>query len=183
MRSLYTPYAITVSDFASGPPSSPSSGDIWVGTNVDANGTRWQFQYNAGSASTYKWEFIGGAPFAVSTVSLSAWGSLNVWNAFPNLGGGYTAGRSGEYLAQGSFAGIGASGAGTIQLGFSIGGGTPGITRSVAWPSTSYGWFLGITPIVYTVTSGNSIDLKYNTNATPYGFSGAEMSLIPRRVS
>lgn len=68
MRSLYTPYALNVSDFASGPPSSPSSGDIWIAT-VDANGTRWQFQYNAGSASAYKWEFIGGSPVLLQDTS------------------------------------------------------------------------------------------------------------------
>lgn len=51
---------VTTSPISSGPPSSPSTGDIWVATNVDANGTRWQFQYNAGSSHAEKWEFIGG---------------------------------------------------------------------------------------------------------------------------
>lgn len=60
MQTIYTPYNFTVSDISSGPPSSPSTGDIWIASNVDAVGTRWQFQYNAGSASAYKWEFIGG---------------------------------------------------------------------------------------------------------------------------
>lgn len=53
---------VTTSLLSAGPPASPADGDIWIATAVDANGTRWHFQYNAGSASAYKWEFIGGAP-------------------------------------------------------------------------------------------------------------------------
>jgi hypothetical protein len=49
-------------DITKGPPAEPRDGDIWIATGVDANGTRWQFQYNAQSLSAYKWEFIGGLP-------------------------------------------------------------------------------------------------------------------------
>lgn len=52
---------ITTSTIAGGPPGGPADKDIWIATAVDANGTRWAFQYNAGSASAYKWEFIGGS--------------------------------------------------------------------------------------------------------------------------
>jgi hypothetical protein len=54
--------SITTSAISGGPPSNPTDGDIWIATAVDSNGTRWMFQYNAGSSSTYKWEFIGGPP-------------------------------------------------------------------------------------------------------------------------
>lgn len=56
---------ITVATIAS-PPGSPSDGDIWIATSVDGLGTRWQFSYNSGSASAYKWEFIGGPPMRIS---------------------------------------------------------------------------------------------------------------------
>jgi hypothetical protein len=59
----------TISTIATGPPGSPADGDIWVATAVDANGVRWHFQYNAGSASAYKWEFIGGPAIAVDVVT------------------------------------------------------------------------------------------------------------------
>ena len=45
-----------------GPPVDPVDDDIWIATNVDV-GVRWAFQYEAGSGSPYKWEFIGGAAF------------------------------------------------------------------------------------------------------------------------
>lgn len=96
MKSLYTPYAITVSDFASGPPASPSSGDIWVATNADslADGIRWQFQYNAGSSSAYKWEFIGGPPVQVFSPTGNGWASGGNYN---DVGAYYTTIRSGDW--------------------------------------------------------------------------------------
>jgi hypothetical protein len=55
---------VIVSAFSGGPPGSPTDGDIWIATDPQTagGGQRWQFQFNAGSASIYKWEFIGGAP-------------------------------------------------------------------------------------------------------------------------
>ena len=60
-----SPKVIT-STMSGGPPSSPQDGDIWIATAVDTNGTRWVFQYNASSGSSFKWEFIGGPPLRTS---------------------------------------------------------------------------------------------------------------------
>lgn len=125
MRSLYTPYAITVSDFASGPPSSPSSGDIWIGANVDGNGTRWQFQYNAGSASAYKWEFVGGGIMLFPTNdpnvllnALTSTGSTQGlgWTIFYHSSSTLTLARAGVYAVSGSY-NLLTSGAASITLG------------------------------------------------------------------
>jgi hypothetical protein len=41
----------------------PADNDIWIATDVDANGTCWMFQLQLCRASAlYKWEFIGGPP-------------------------------------------------------------------------------------------------------------------------
>jgi hypothetical protein len=48
------------SAISGGPPAGAVDGDIWIATGVGANGENWQFRYNAGSSSAYKWEFIGG---------------------------------------------------------------------------------------------------------------------------
>lgn len=55
---------VTTSTFAGGPPGSPNDKDVWIATAVDANGTRWQFQYNA-SSGTNKWEGVGNTPIVV----------------------------------------------------------------------------------------------------------------------
>jgi len=84
----------TVSAISGGPPASPSDGDIWVATGVDANGTRWQFQYNAGSASAFKWEFIGGSRLRVTVAAYNYTGAANA-DQFNNTG--LTLPRAGDY--------------------------------------------------------------------------------------
>jgi len=43
-------------------PGSPSDGDEFVLVDSTTNPTyQWRFRYNAGSSSTYKWEFVGGS--------------------------------------------------------------------------------------------------------------------------
>jgi hypothetical protein len=89
---------VTTSALSGGPPGSPSDGDIWVATGVDANGTRWSFQYNAGSASTYKWEFIGGS----STNADVAGNQSTTSNTNVDLGTvqSITLARAGDYLVR-----------------------------------------------------------------------------------
>jgi hypothetical protein len=94
------PNRITSSAISGGPPSSPNDGDIWIATGVDTGGTTWQFRYNAGSASTYKWEFIGGKPQGAQDTSFTVYSpsSVGAWQAIsgaskPTL----TTLRAGEY--------------------------------------------------------------------------------------
>lgn len=85
---------ITTSPISGGPPGSPNDGDIWIATGVDGAGARWSFQYNAGSASAYKWEFIGGPPItADNAAQVSGITSTVDIPLDPNL----TAPRAGDY--------------------------------------------------------------------------------------
>lgn len=73
----------------------PADGDEAI-LQVDAtNGIDWRFRYNAGSASAYKWEFVGGSPIEVYGSfgqSSTAWAN----NAAMTL----TVPRNGEYLLE-----------------------------------------------------------------------------------
>lgn len=87
----------TTSPMSGGPPASPGDGDIWIATGVDAAGTRWAFQYNAGSSSVAKWEFIGGPPKVVG--GSAGWGASTstVYTDFsPALS--FTLPRNGDYF-------------------------------------------------------------------------------------
>jgi hypothetical protein len=110
---------VVVSTMAGGPPASPVDQDIWVATTVDASGTRWAFQYNAGSGSAYKWEHIGGPAIRVATggittastvaVALTAGGTFTLPRSGDYWGDagmsiGNAAGFAGSYLAAGQFA-------------------------------------------------------------------------------
>jgi hypothetical protein len=95
---------ITTSVLSGGPPGSPSDGDIWIATAVDANGTRWHFQYNAGSASAYKWEFLGGPPINYYKPSSTTDTITSIQPTFANLPTTGTAAellvpRAGDYFA------------------------------------------------------------------------------------
>jgi hypothetical protein len=57
-----TSYPAGAPTVATTPPASPVDGQIWILPVDSAAGVMWQFRYNAGSASAYKWEFIGGPP-------------------------------------------------------------------------------------------------------------------------
>jgi hypothetical protein len=87
----------TVGTMAAGPPAGPADGDIWIATGVDANGTIWQFRYNAGSASAYKWEFIGGPSAEAerpSTVGITS----TAWTEDATNQVRVTLARGGDYL-------------------------------------------------------------------------------------
>jgi hypothetical protein len=78
------------------PPGSPVDGQLWL--YPVGGGIVWQFRYNAGSASAYKWEFIGGAPIYFNAGSLT----LATANVFTDIGSGptFTLPRGGDYLVQ-----------------------------------------------------------------------------------
>jgi hypothetical protein len=90
----YAPNKISVGAIAAGPPGSPSDGDIWTAV-VDTSGRRWMFQYNAGSASPYKWEFVGGSAQAAGPGGSIATASTS----YVDLTGGPTVSiaRTGDY--------------------------------------------------------------------------------------
>jgi len=95
------PPKLTSGAWSSGPPASPQDGDIWMATAVDANGTVWQFRYNAGSASAYKWEFIGGPPVVLSaTAALQSSASSTYQELDTSLR--FTASRAGDYIGSGN---------------------------------------------------------------------------------
>lgn len=87
---------VTISTMAGGPPASPIEGDIWVATAVDANGTRWSFQYNAGSASASKWEYFGGDP-VIAEVTTSEATTSAAYVALATAGPSITVARAGDY--------------------------------------------------------------------------------------
>jgi Carbohydrate-binding module family 5/12 len=57
---------------------------------------RWRFRYNAGSASTYKWEYIGGTP-ATSYIEASESVPSTSYTELTTVGPSVTVPRAGEY--------------------------------------------------------------------------------------
>lgn len=81
---------------ADGPPPNPIDGDIWI-AKIGTTGVRWQLQYNAGSASPYKWESIGGSPISSSVDTLENITSAT-YVAMATPGPSVTLPRAGDYM-------------------------------------------------------------------------------------
>jgi hypothetical protein len=79
------------------PPGSPANGDIWIFPADATNGIMWQFRYNAGSASAYKWEFVGGptmvAVVATPETTTTSGSYVNLTTVGPTI----TVPRAGDY--------------------------------------------------------------------------------------
>jgi hypothetical protein len=80
-------------------PGSPVDGQQAVLVDSTTNPTYiWQFRYNAGSSSAYKWEFIGGSPASTvitighSTTTVGAWADLST------VGPSFVVPRAGDYF-------------------------------------------------------------------------------------
>lgn len=127
---------ITTSLLSGGPPGAPDDGDIWIATNVDANGSRWQFQYDVAEVGTYKWKFIGGAPLQsyIVTQENPTTGDANGSDyRTATLGPSLTIPRAGEYQVEWG------SDVGTSIVGYAYA--RPIIGNAVTWVTGGRGQF------------------------------------------
>jgi hypothetical protein len=96
MQKLATQVALVLGGALSAtPPATPIDGQLWAMSPVA--GTVWVFRYNAGSASAYKWEFVGG-PALESEVATGEGTSNNFYGTLTTAGPTLTAPRAGDYL-------------------------------------------------------------------------------------
>lgn len=173
-----------------GPPANPSDGDIWIATGVDSNGTRWAFQYNQGSGSSYKWEFIGGPP-AVSEVAAAENTNSTSYAALSTAGPSFTLLRAGDYQVNigGQAVAPVSAGIGFIAyMSFDIGG-TGAVDTDACVASN---WVNSATSVPYSVSAMRlktglaavALVAKYKSNAgTGTIWSHRFMQVLPVRVS
>lgn len=92
-------------------PANPNSGDIvMLVDSTTAPTYRWAFEYNAQSASTFQWEFLGGTPAYAFSYTSSASFSFTTYGEATNNPAAITLPRAGEYLCA---HGLSSSAAGT----------------------------------------------------------------------
>lgn len=102
-------------------PASPIDGQVYHYVADAVNGMVWQMRYRAASASSYKWECVGGAPMR-SQVSgaLGTTGSASYVD-LATVGPSITAPRSGDYRCTihwtGSHTSAGAFGVAAVKVG------------------------------------------------------------------
>lgn len=89
-------------------PGAPSDGDEYILVDSTTAPTyQWRFRYNAGASGTYKWEFVGGAPYTFFTSDPNAVlngqtqvGATGYYR--PTTGGVFTLPRAGDWEIAGS---------------------------------------------------------------------------------
>lgn len=106
------------------PPGSPQDGDLWQCVADAAAGICWMFRYNAGSASAFKWEFLGGSPLWAEdlTVGTTASGAF-VLNSGPKI----TLPRPGDYDITIAGRLYGDTNTGSVNLSYQIGATAPDV--------------------------------------------------------
>lgn len=83
-------------------PGSPGDGEEirFQTAAMAADGIVWTLRYRAGSASTYKWEFVGGAPLAAEVEGTGARTSAVYGDCSDVVGPAVTPPLAGEYLVE-----------------------------------------------------------------------------------
>ena len=170
---------ITAQAISAGPPSSPSDGDIWIATAVDANGTTWAFRYSS-SETTYKWEFIGGFPSTSGPL-----GSISTTSAsFVDLTSGptLTLARAGDYLVRfGAFTQSGAAAVFGMDVRALVGATGSTKIQFISTVNLSGGNISG-EEIFSGVAAGSGIKLQVETNGNSATFSSGWLDVLPRRI-
>lgn len=164
-------------------PGSPIDGQVaqYQSASMATDGIVWRFRYNSSSASSYKWEFIGGAAW-VKEVATQESTSSTSFAALSTAGPSVTAPLAGDYIIRhGTW--INPSSTETGQMSFDIGGTGASGNDNVA----VYGPGGGISVArenQATLAASDAIVAKYKSvGGSSVTFAARWLSLIPVRVS
>ena len=160
---------VVTSAWPGGPPASPLDQDIWIATAVGSNGERCMAQYNAGSASTYKWEVLGADEIiaGLSSVADSNHNSAGAWVACGSSVR-FAVGRGGDYVVKAvTYGNNSTGGSDNFQIDPSTVAAAAGIEGSSNQTAVSGGWA--------TVSKERRLNgLSSSDTITAYTFAGAQ---------
>lgn len=161
-------------------PANPIDGQEAILVDSVTNPTyEWRFRYNAGSTSTYKWEFVGGSIASVYYVTMETQG-VGWVNAVNPI---FDVPRSGEYLV--GFTSMFYSTAPSMLVGTNI-----AIAGSMSNVQQHANLIAGVqyatvssAPIVMPVSAGQRLSHIYYLNQGVCSVLNRTLTVQPRRVS
>lgn len=175
---------ITAQAMASGPPSSPSTGDIWIATAVDSAGTAWMFRYDS-TQTTYKWVFCGGiGMYAIVTTFESTSVSSPTFTDLATVGPSITIARAGDYQIEYGFQAGGNSGANAQAAVIGNGSGL-GLPLAITQAANAGGGIFTASMIAKAtgLSASEVVKLEYNTtNGVSTNFQNRYLRITPIRV-
>lgn len=163
-------------------PGSPVDGEEYSYLADDANGVIWRFKYRSASASSFKWEFIGGPPKLIE-VTTSETTNSSSYADLATVGPDYTTPLAGDWLITISATASQSTGNNPRWMSFAVGGTaasdddcTSGFrSERVAMPDR--------TSLKTSVAASTLIRCKYKTAGADVGtFSFRRLMVRPVRV-
>jgi len=187
---LKTDSAIATGSYGTTLPTAPVDGqEFTLVDSVSAPKFAWRFRYNASSSSSYKWEFVGGAP--VNVIVMATEGKLEQLplGDLATVGPAFTVPRAGQYeVSWGcriSYAGASGAGYMDMQAGANNPAGS-GLGIVAQAPVNMYVY--GSQVYAYTgIGAGEQVIAKYSTGSQGGGgfytyFGLRWLRVIPVRV-
>jgi hypothetical protein len=174
------PYAFTPADppLVTSLPGSPVDGQECYYLADATNGVVWHLKYRAASASTHKWEFVGGSPW-VGTVPGTQTTTSTTPVDLATVGPAFTAPIAGDYAVR-----FGANAYNSSAIASS--------TMTVSAPSGSHPCWIagpgasvgasGETSWMWTLASGDQLQSKYNGSSGTSSFVDRFLHVTPVRV-
>lgn len=177
---------ITRQAMSSGPPASPTTGDIWIATAVGGGGEDWMFWYNGASGSAYKWEFLGGSPInSIITTNETTTTIYPSWSDLATVGPSVVVARGGDYhVSFGANGSNNTAGQSTV-LGIrstSVAEPDALVSYTTSAAANSVGSIFS-EGILFSVTAGDTIKLRYSVTANTGTFERRRLHVRPVRVS
>ena len=170
-------------------PASPLDGQQVCYLANATDGVVWTLRYRAASASSYKWEFVGGGPLikqfegggATSTTSASQYGVTNL--ADPRI----TIPLAGDYEIKSSVIGFLGTAVGDLRIYANLISGTGGLRDGAAYQGgwvggSGIGYNVEATRGWINVSAGAVLGISYLSVLTNYAFSTYTRSLLVRPV-
>jgi hypothetical protein len=150
-------------------PASPSDGDEFYYVASDAAGVIWRFRYRAASASTYKWELVGGEYLVARTDALE---TETTTASYGDLSGGVTGPSitlpfAGDYI---------------IEFGCACANGTAG-SASVMAPQTATTAAADNNAILHTSGAANAFGQPSRSDVTFTGQPAASVLIAKYKVT
>lgn len=166
-------------------PASPVDGQEAVLVDSTTNPSyQWRFRWNTGSASAYKWEFVGGAPFSQTVGPSQEYTSSATYTTLTTAGPSFTTPRAGDYTVQWGCDIQNPAGF-TGQMGIAVAGSVAAGNDAVLFSTAGTGSRANVAAVRLKtgLAASTAIAGRYLSSGGTSGFTNRWLTVLPVRVS
>jgi hypothetical protein len=167
------------------PPPTPADGAEWIlPISLPSGGPIvWRFRYNAGSASAYKWEYVGGAPYIGLITLGETTTTVGSFVDTATAGPGLSMPRAGEYVFVGSAVSYSGAGPSQTRIALAINGVIGGVEGHAWVPAAGQNNTATMQTQRTVAAAGHLAKLQVNVGNSGNGWSNRALSVTPIRVA